>query len=828
VKWKQWAGLSVCASLAVCGGERVRVADSSKASLTSIASRTPAARTMKRDARAGTTAERPWLGDEDPREHTEPLLPIDDSRLEMVHSLVYRALGEGKAPGAVVVIGRKDRVLFRRAYGYRAVAPEPEEMTLDTVFDLASMTKPVATASSVMVLVERGVLSLDEPVARYVPEFARGGKGAITLRHLMTHVSGLPAETPMREFTVGRDAAMAKIYDLVPRTAPGQAFAYSDVGFLVLEEVVRRTSTQGLGEFAMDNVFAPLGMYETTFLPGPGLKRRAVVTEQRDGEWIRGEVHDPRAYYLGGVAGHAGLFSTPADMTRFAQAMLAEGQSGDHRVFSPRTAMQFTAPHDVPGGIRAPGWDVQSVYSGNRGDGWSPRAYGHGGYTGTVLWVDPEQDLFVLFLSNRVHPEGKGNINPLAGKIGTVAARALTGMPTATWCTEPKEVETGIDVLRAEDFRRLKGSKVGLLTNAGGRAKNGTSTIDAFARAPNVKLLALFSPEHGLGSDREGKIADGKDPRTGLPVYSLYGSANSGGGDGFGPSAESLAGIDTLVVDLQDVGVRFYTYASTLRRLMEIAAERHLRIVVLDRPNPIDGTDVSGPVLSAASKTFVNHFPLPVRHGMTMGELAELFNADGHLGVALEVVRMRGWRRSDYFDETGLKWMSPSPNLRKVEQTVLYPAVGLLEGTNLSVGRGTETPFEVVGAPFIDGPQLAAALRGAGVAGVTFAPTTFTPKSTVYSGEKCGGVRITVTNRNLFEPVRTGLAMAAVLRNLYAKDWHFADVNKLVADRRVLDAIEAKRPLSEVELLWQPELRAFMAKREKYLLYASTPCGPTR
>ena len=787
-------GLAFCASLAVCGGER---------GAPPVSSASPAAASVQAPPRAGDEM---------------PPLPIADARLAAIDHAVDTALMDGKIPGCVVVVGRRDAVLFRRAYGFRAYAPDPEEMTLDTVFDLASLTKPVATASSIMVLVDRGMVGLDEPAARYVPEFARAGKGAITLRHLLTHVSGLPVETPLRDFEQGREAALERIYDLAPRAAPGQQFVYSDVGFLVLEEIVKRVSGQDLATFAVSNVFRPLGMSQTLFLPGPALRSRAAVTEQRDGEWMRGQVHDPRAFLLGGVAGHAGLFSTAEDLTRYAQAMLGEGArvGSGSPLWSARTALQFFAPHDVPGGIRALGWDVKSAYSGSRGEGWSPRSVGHGGYTGTVLWIDPERDVFMIVLSNRVHPEGKGNVNLLAGRIGTIAARALQQPPPAnSRARAGKDVLAGIDVLRAENFRTLRGAKVGLVTNAAGRAKDGRSSIDVLAGAAGVKLVALFAPEHGLAGDREGKISDGRDVTSGLSVYSLYGR----GEDGLEPSPESLAAIDTFVVDLQDVGVRFYTYASTLRHIMAAAAKHHVRVVVLDRPNPINGVDVSGPVLSPIAKSFVNENALPVRHGMTMGELALLFNAEQHLGTPLEVVPMWGWRRGDYFDRTGLTWAAPSPNLRSVAETVLYPALGLLEGTNLSVGRGTDTPFEVIGAPWIDGAALAASLRAAAIPGAAFEPASFTPRQAVYAGQRCGGVRVAVKNRSAFEPVHAGLAIAMTLHALYPKEWHFADVEKLLADRSVLDAMDAKRPLPEVEALWSGALDAFKAKRAKYLLY---------
>jgi uncharacterized protein YbbC (DUF1343 family) len=740
----------------------------------------------------------------------DPFAGIDEA--------VNAALAEGKMPGAVVVVGRRDRILVRRAYGFRALEPARVAMTADTVFDLASLTKPIATATSVLVLADRGVLSIDDPVAKYIPDFGKNGKSNITIRHLLTHVSGLPAETPRRDYYAGRDEAIRRACNLTLKNPPGAQFVYSDIGFILLGEVVRRASGQDLGAFSNGAVFAPLGMNETGFLPGAALKLRAAPTEQRDGVFMQGDVHDPLAYLLGGIAGHAGLFSTADDLSIFARTMLGEGEYGGKRIFSAATWNALVSPNDVPGGVRALGWDVKTGFSSNRGESFSRHAIGHGGFTGTSLWIDPDKDLFVLFLSNRVHPDGKGSVNVLAGRIGTIAGNAL-GPPASAPAPIPCEkaadhVMTGIDVLRAEGFERLRGAHVGLITNVSGRAHDGARTIDLLREAPGVSLMAIFAPEHGLQSDREGAIEGDTDPASGLPIFSLY-------GESFSPTAESLAGLDTLVFDIQDVGTRFYTYASTMRRAMEAASATHLRFVVLDRPNPIDGVDVSGPMLTANSRSFVNHHPLPVRHGMTMGELAELFNADNHMGTRLQVVKMEGWRRSDFYDATGVPWVSPSPNLRTVDEEILYPAVGLLEATKLSVGRGTDTPFEIIGAPWIDSAVLTAALSAAALSGVTFSPTSFTPKSSVYHGERCAGVKLTITDRLHFEPVRTGVAIAMQLRALYPA-WDFDRLDRLVASPRVMDAIRAGRTLTEIEALWTTELQTFQAKREKYLLYPAT------
>jgi uncharacterized protein YbbC (DUF1343 family) len=659
--------------------------------------------------------------------------------LASIDAAVEEAMADRKVPGAVVVVGRHDRVLFRQAYGFRQLQPERVPMTVDTLFDLASLTKPIATATSVMVLAEQGRLGLDDPLARYVPACAGGGKGAITLRQLLLHTSGLPADTPKDDFAHGRDEAVRRICNVPLRAAPGAKSIYSDVGFVLLEEVVRRVTSEELPLFARRAVFAPLGMSDTDYIPSESRRRRAAWTELVDGTWRAGVVHDPRAFLLGGVAGHAGLFSTADDLALYARALLGGGQVDGRRVLSTRSVAAMIAPHDVPDGIRALGWQVDSTW---RGAGLSPRAIGHFGFTGTAMWIDPDKDLFTVVLTNRVHPDGTGDAKPLVRRINTLAAQAIgpvVGRVEA--CPERRDdVLTGIDVLREERFERLHGARVGLITNASGRARDGMSSADLLANAPDVTLVALFTPEHGLGADRDGKVANGVDEHLGLPVYSLY-------GDALAPSADSLAGIDTLVFDVQDVGTRFFTYASTMRRAMEAARDHDLRFVVLDRPNPIDGTDVAGPVLVPPGGSFVNYHALPVRHGMTVGELAYLFDADDHLGVALSVVPMRGWRRASYGDETGLPWVNPSPNLHSVDEALLYPALGLLEATNLSVGRGTDGPFERVGAPWIDADVLAATLASEAPPGVEFAREAFTPSVDRYAGQRCHGVHVAVRDR---------------------------------------------------------------------------------
>lgn len=353
-------------------------------------------------------------------------LGMSDERLKAIDDVVAEGLRRGQMPGCVVAVGRREGLVMLKAYGHRQLRPTREPMTTDTVFDLASLTKPLATASSVMKLIEQGKLRLDDPVSLHLPEFGAQGKQSITVAQLLTHQGGLIADNSLRDYEQGPEEAIRRIYDLKPTAEPGAKFIYSDVGFIVLGKLVEKLSGESMAEFAQRELFKPLGMDETGFLPPASLRARAATTQQRDGQWMRGEVHDPRAHRLGGVAGHAGLFSTAGDLSRFARMLLGEGALGEARVLKAETVALMTRPVPVPAGLRGLGWDIRTGYSINRGDLFSSQAFGHGGFTGTTFWVDPGHDLLVIFLSNRVHPDGEGSVNRLAGRIGTIAAAAVT------------------------------------------------------------------------------------------------------------------------------------------------------------------------------------------------------------------------------------------------------------------------------------------------------------------------------------------------------------------------------------------------------------------
>jgi len=346
-------------------------------------------------------------------------------RLNRIDRVVADGLRRGNMPGCVVLIGHQGHIVFEKAYGHRQTEPERVPMTLDTVFDLASLTKPIATATSVMLLIEQGKIALDDPVSKHLPEFSSHGKDQITIKQLLTHQGGLIPDNALGDYKNGREQSYAKINELTLRAAPGEQFIYSDVGFIVLGELVESISGQRQDQFTQERIFKPLHMLETGYLPGEKLKQRAAVTQQRNDSWMQGEVHDPRAYEMDGVAGHAGLFSTAQDLARYAQMVLNDGELDGVRVLQPETIELMSSAVPVSSGIRSPGWDKQTGYSSNKGDLLSDTAIGHGGFTGTGIWIDPEQDLFIIFLSNRVHPDGKGSVNSLIGRIATLAAAAI-------------------------------------------------------------------------------------------------------------------------------------------------------------------------------------------------------------------------------------------------------------------------------------------------------------------------------------------------------------------------------------------------------------------
>jgi uncharacterized protein YbbC (DUF1343 family) len=548
---------------------------------------------------------------------------------------------------------------------------------------------------------------------------------------------------------------------------------------------------------------------------------------------------------MGGVAGQAGMFSTADDLARFAQALLDGGRG----VLTAATVAKMTSPQQpaTSTALRGFGWDIDSPLSTNRGELLPVGGYGHTGFTGTSLWIDPTTKTYIVLLTNAVHMnvlpgKEKGNAVSLRTRVATAVAVALALDPSeaekmrlasATGYNEMQSaarklavrngaVKAGIDVLEETKFAALHPAKngrprsIGLLTNQTGVDSEGRRTIDVLASVPGISLDAIFSPEHGVtGTLDTTDVKNAKDAATGTTVYSVYGASDAARR----PPIEVLKRIDAVVIDLADAGARFYTYETTVGYFLEAVAKAGIEVVILDRPDPITGSFVQGPVSDEGRESFTNYFPVPVRHGMTLGELAKMFDTERHIGAQLKVVPMEGWQRGDWFDSTGLAWVNMSPNMRSLTEATLYPGVGLIEGTNVSVGRGTDTPFEVVGAPWIKSRELAAYLNGRGIQSVRFVPVTFTPSASNFAGQPCEGVNIILLDRNTLDAPELGIELAAALHKLYPSDFKMERMLELLVNQAAFEALGAGQDPRRVSEGWRERLEEFVALREKYLLY---------
>jgi uncharacterized protein YbbC (DUF1343 family)/CubicO group peptidase (beta-lactamase class C family) len=747
---------------------------------------------------------------------------------------IQEAIKQGRLPGAVLLIGHEDQVVYRKAYGNRSEVPKVEAMTADTIFDVASLTKVIATTTSLMKLYEQGKFRLNDKITDYLPEF-QGGKSDITIRQLFTHFSGLAPDVPLVPVWSGYETGMRLAYTDKPAGPAGVRFVYSDINFELLGELVHRLSGMLVSDYAREQIFQPLAMKETTFQPPAAWIPRIAPTERqgKEGPPLRGVVHDPTARYMGGVAGHAGLFSTADDLSRFCRMMIGGGELDGVRIVSPLTIKKFTEPQtpaDQPI-LRGLGWDMDSPYSTNRGELFPLGSFGHTGFTGTSVWIDPVTRSYVILLANSVHPTARPSIVALRSRVATIAAAglgvtvqgvALTGYnETIAGAGQRREINgrsgatrTGLDVLAAQKFSPFAGKRIGLITNQTGVDLQGRRNIDLMQQA-GIKIGALFSPEHGFAGalDRPG-IEDTVDFKTDIKVYSLYGKT-------LRPTPEMLQGLDALVFDIQDVGARFYTYESTMAYALEAAAKAGLPFFVLDRPNPITGTHVEGPLLDAANKSFVGSFAgLPTRHGMTMGELAKMFNVENKWGANLTVIQMQDWNRGDWFDSTGLPWVNPSPNMRSLSAAILYPGLCFLESSkNYSEGRGTDSPFEQTGADFVVGRDLAAYLNKRLIPGVHIYPTSFTPTDSNFKGVRIEGVRYEITNRDIFDSTRLGLEVALANQKLYPGKLDYTLGKRLIGSEDGIRRIQAGEDPRTIQASWQDAMSDFLKIREKYLLY---------
>jgi SSS family transporter len=868
-----------------------------------------------------------------------------------VSALINQGIAEHRLPGAVLLVGHSGRVVFEHAYGDRKFAGEPglngrpspaEPMTENTIFDMASLSKCLSTATSIMQLFEQGELTFDEPVEQILPAFNLDHdteRARVTVRMLLTHTSGEPADVNLKDpwglAKPDKAEGIRRALTTPLQSAPEEVFRYSDINFILLGDIVETLSGEPLDLYAQDHIFKPLGMTETRYLPvdkacGPQkiigaaiawapaprgraryacpagdwstslLARIAPTTHDDESKsnpaanphfdmLTRGTVHDPTTRRMGGVAGHAGVFSTAHDVSLFAEALLDRLAGRPSNFPLKQSTLQLMTTPEQPGhyagqlvlastaeqsaivngekgaqpglaprypaihgqDLRGFGWDIDTAFSKPRGILFPIGSFGHTGFTGTSLWMDPGSDTYVVLLANAIHPRGNAPISNLRGQVATAVAQSLqlyvSGLPLAG-----ETALTGIDILESDHFAELttlatqhnNSLHLGILTNQSGVDACGHRTIDILSTdlpkvIPGAKLTTIFSPEHGIfGKQDTTSSGPETDPTTGLRVTSLYGPHDSDKR----PSHDQLKDLDAVVIDLQDAGVRTYTYEAVTGYFLEAAAHEQndfhhtLNILVLDRPNPINGLAAQGPVSDPGHENYTDYGQIPVRHGMTLGELARFYNGTKHIDAPLTVVAMQHWTRSEFYDQTGLPWVNPSPNLHNLTATVLLPGLTFLEATNATVGRGTPTPFELIGAglppkdkttgaqspAWFHAADVVAALSARHIPGVTFAATTTTVDDDPihpYHGQTIEAVRITVTDRNVLDSPELGVEILSTLHKLYPENFHLERAANLLANAATLDAITRGDDPRSIAATWQSALSDYKTAREQYLLY---------
>ena len=874
-----------------------------------------------------------------------------------VSTLIQQAIADHKLPGAVVLIGHNGHIVFHHAYGNRALEPTVEAMTEDTLFDMASLTKVLVTTTAILQLNEQHKLALDTPVATYLPAFAANGKEKITIRQLLTHYSGLPEDVDLKDpwglAAPDKAEGIRRALAAVPYSPPGVTFKYSDINFITLGALVESISGQGLDTYARDHIFLPLGIPQTAYHPfnstcGPALRTGAAIAPGPRpigrigvtcpvGTWspyasvpntaptahdnegtpatnpnfdriLRGTVHDPTTRRMGGVAGHAGVFSTAADMALFCQALLDKltknngpfpltqaslklATTPNQPATASNQATIFTQSGDTLKGtaVRGLGWDLNSPFSRPRGTLFPlGQSFGHTGFTGTSLWLDPTSETYVILLANSIHPHAGPNISPLRGQVATAAARALdlcpgcpipsdlSGklgvasearplsptppqkpvIPSEGQSPKPRDPEgaipapifrtsstdpslrplpvlahqtlTGIDVLEQTHYAALQTlaqrhnghATIALLTNQAGQDAQGHRTIDLLAQAlPNITLKTIFTPEHGLlaQQDTEHLTAE-TDPTTHIPVISIFGPKPSDKR----PKPADLEAVDAVVIDLQDAGVRFWTYETLVGYFLEAASKTHTELLLLDRPNPLGGLAVQGPISDPEVDSNINYAPIPVRHGLTLGELARFYNRG--LNGPLTVVPMQQWQRTEFFADTGLPWINPSPNLRSPNAALLYPAIALLETTNVSVGRGgASDPFTNLGAPWLIPADLIALLNARNIPGVAFTPTTLTiaEDSNHYPahGQTIPAIHFTVTDPTALDSPELGLELLSALHHLYPTQFQLARAKTILASAQTLAALQANLDPRTIAAANLKQDQTFQEETRPYRLY---------
>ncbi len=721
---------------------------------------------------------------------------------DSLHKALREAVSKAKCPGGVAYVGAKDETYFFEAEGRRQVTPKPLPAERLTVYDLASLTKVIATTTAVMLLRDDGVLALDQPVSEHIPV---PSLSRFTIRNLLTHTSGLYAWHADYKDVHSVTEFVQRCADIEPDWEPGTRRRYSDPGFLLLGMVVELASRDSLDAFCRKRIFEPLGMKDTTFNPPPAMRERCAATAWCSwrGRVMRGEVHDENAYAVGGVSGHAGLFSTAPDVARFCRTLLA-GELLKETTLAEMTRLGQVACYPWQG----LGWQLDPWRGGPQGYLPSRAAFGHTGWTGTSMWMDRDTGLFAILLGNTCHPDREHRDSETFRRTfyDGVAARFYPGRGNT---------HTGLDRLVLDDFAPLREKRIALLTHHAAVDELGRPILDVLKLAPDVHVKVVYSPEHGLRGQAEAGESVGGQTAPGMEVISLYGRRRR-------PSRDELAGVDLFVVDLQDVGARYYTYPATMRECLAACGEAGTPVLLLDRPNPLGGAVIEGPAADEAGSP-VCYAHIPVRHGMTLGELATLFLAREWPGPkpALTVHPLDGWTPDFLFDSCSLPWLAPSPNIPTPETALVYIGMCLFEGTNLNEGRGTDTPFQLIGAPWLRPDVVLKEVEAEWTTGLQLTPDNYTPRAIPgkaikprYKDETCQGIRIDVTDPGMARPFTLAVALIQAIRRVHPAEFAWNDhFDALAGGPGLRRGVERGEGVRHMARQWREEIEAFEALR---------------
>lgn len=697
-----------------------------------------------------------------------------------------QAVRAADAPGAVAWVGNAEGCLFQGAAGLRQRIPDPVPATLDTVYDLASLTKVVATTTATMLLWESGRLDLDAPLTTWLPYPTLG---IFTPRHLLTHTTGLPPGRPLHLEVDNYDDAIARIAQTASDWPPGTRRRYSDLGFMLLGKVVEAAAGQSFESYCRRRIFGPLNMQRTGFNPDPRFRDQCAATEQCPwrGRVMQGEVHDENAWAIGGVSGHAGLFSTAEDLARFSRGML------DSRILRQETMAEMLKLTHVPSyPWQGLGWKVDPWRDGSEGYLPFRRAFGHTGWTGTCLWVDFDSGLHAILLSNTCHPSRAHRDNRTLRRVFFTAVHAH-------YAPEKSNAHTGLDRLVWDEFSAIRGKRIAVLTHQAAVDQLGRPMLDVLALAPDVQVKRIYSPEHGLRGQAEAG-AKVTSQAGAVPVISLYGERTQ-------PTQDELRGVDMFLVDLQDIGARFYTYIATMRACMAACADARVPLLVLDRPNPLGNAIVEGP-MPEKTGSLVCAAEVPTRHGMTIGEMALFFwsTAFNRKGFEVRLLTVDGWPNTLRAEALPQPWTPPSPNIPTAETALVYSGTCLFEGVNLNEGRGTESPFLLIGAPWLDTAAVLAAVAADAPPGCALEAVEYTPRviegkasSPRYKGERCAGIRIRVTDAGALRPFTLAVALLQAIqaRHQGTFEW-LAYFDTLAGGPALRKAIQAGVPAAQI------------------------------